>query len=462
MSNLQEPFDVQFRDGDGGQWRNLRGGDDCHVDEFGLGRFLGAAPSDLAADLFRIATSVYVIDRKVRRRTQSCPRRWGRPISVRLELAEPDFWRTDHARELLRDILHFIGDDDWEFEFRPLRDAERVSQSYLRFSDDQPPLVCLYSGGLDSTAGLHGRLTDAKPRQVMPITVRHQPRQRRGIERQFDTFKGLHPHAMFSPLFVKVAVKWGGKRRKEETSQRCRSFLFCAVGGVAALLAGSDTVEVYESGVGAINLPLTGGMVGSKATRGCHPAFLKMMSDLVGLVGGQRVTFTLPFGDQTKGQMVSRLGKGAERLARQSVSCAHYPLRERPHKQCGVCASCVFRRQAMAVAGIVESGETYKYDLFGTPADLALVPVKKKRFLNAFLGQAVKLNGLDGGDRLPDWVRRHIFGTGILGPDDDPSEILALLTRYRDEWRTVAGVAAARGLAWARGLSDPRPAVAAC
>ena len=52
-----------------------------------------------------------------------------------------------------------------------------------------------------------------------------------------------------------------------ERSRRCRSFLFAAVGAVAAAISEVTKVEVFESGIGAINLPLLAGMVGSRATR---------------------------------------------------------------------------------------------------------------------------------------------------------------------------------------------------
>src|SRR5205085_1134460 len=92
---------------------------------------------------------------------------------------------------------------------------------------------------------------------------------------------------------------------------------------------------------------------------------------------------------------------GLEDLARSTVSCVHYPLRESPHKQCGVCPACVFRRQAMFVGGIKEPPGTYKFDLFGPSLFVNGIPENRLEYLKAFLMQVVHLAPLDSQDELP-------------------------------------------------------------
>src|SRR5262249_46494804 len=205
----------------------------------------------------------------------------------------------------------------------------------------------------------------------------------------------------------KSAMMGGADRQKEERSQRCRPFLFAAVGGVVAAMQGAGSVEVFESGVGAINLPLMAGMVGSKATRSCHPEFLRLISRLVSLVAGQEIVFRLPLLGQTKAQMVRLMAdEGLQDLARLTGSCVHYPLRERPHKQCGVCPACIFRRQAMFVAGIEEPRNAYKFDLFGPARHVNRISEDLLKYLMAFLMQVVHLEALDTRDELPRRLRR--------------------------------------------------------
>jgi len=207
-------------------------------------------------------------------------------------------------------------------------------------------------------------------------------------------------------------------------------------------------VEVFESGVGAVNLPLLAGMVGSKATRGSHPHFFRLMSRLVSLAAGREIVFHLPFLEKTKGEVVGQLAAlGLQELARSTVSCVHYPLRERPHKQCGVCPACIFRRQAMLIGGIEEPG-VYKHDLFGPVHETNGIPEDGMDFLKAFLLQVANLGALKSGSPVPERVRRHLFATNLVSRDESMAPFLRLLSRYRDEWLSIAAEGMEREWAW--------------
>jgi 7-cyano-7-deazaguanine synthase in queuosine biosynthesis len=152
---------------------------------------------------------------------------------------------------------------------------------------------------------------------------------------------------------------------EEEISQRARSVVFIGVGGVVAWAAGASAVELYESGIGAINSPLLASMEGSQATRGTHPKHLALMSNLLSLASEREIRVTLPFVGMTKGEVTKCLS-GFPELARSTVSCAHYPIRKirgGGWKSCGFCPACIFRRVALHSAGIEESENRYEYDL---------------------------------------------------------------------------------------------------
>ena len=261
----------------------------------------------------------------------------------------------------------------------------------------------------------------------------------------------------FAPVIVKAAMTWTPQVLQEERSQRCRSFLFAAIGGVVAAMQGASSVEVFESGVGAINLPFMAGMVGSKATRSCHPEFLRRMSELLTLIAGREITYRLPFMDKTKGQMVKMLAdEGLKDVALSTVSCVHYPLREKPHKQCGVCPACIFRRQAMCVGGINEAGGTYKFDLFGAQKVVNEIPDRFLKYLKAFLMQVVHLAGLETQDELPGRFRRHLLGSRIIGQGESLGPVIELLRRYRAEWLAIAAEGVDRGWDWAKLLAPTK------
>jgi hypothetical protein len=285
---------------------------------------------------------------------------------------------------------------------------------------------------------------------VIPVTVWHQPNQRGSVEQQYRLLRKRYNGATIHPFIVKPAMIWDSELKgwKQEWSQRCRSFLFAAAGAVVAAMSGVAAVEVFESGVGAINLPLLAGMVGSRATRGSHPHFFRLMSRLVSFAAGRESGFHLPFMDRTKGQVVSQAaGLGLQELLRSTVSCVHYPLHERPRKQCGVCPACIFRRQAMAVAGIEENG-VYKHDLFDSDQENGQAQEDRLEYLRAFLLQVANLGPLQSGGPVPHRIRRHLFATNVVSTEESMVPYLHLFSRYRHEWLSIAAEGMERGWTW--------------
>jgi 7-cyano-7-deazaguanine synthase in queuosine biosynthesis len=455
MKALGPTYRVSFGSGDGLADERFSG-QHFRLDHRCLGDYFLTRPPQLLDDLLRISTSAYVIDRLVKRRRQGSGRSWPRHLRISIEVMEPDFWNSKQVYAALTDSLEFVSGDCWEIEFEKTSGGRPNEDSYLAYPDpfaSEQPLVCLYSGGLDSATGMALRIKDCPKRPVIPVTVWHQPRQRTLIRQQFQKIKDRYGVCL-SPVIVKAAMLWNSKVPQEEKSQRCRPFLFAAVGGVVAAMQNAASVDVFESGVGAINMPLMAGMVGSKATRSCHPEFLRLMSQLLTLVAGRDITYRLPFMDMTKGQMVKLLAnEGLENLAHSTVSCVHYPLREKPHKQCGVCPACIFRSQAMRVGGIKEPNGTYKFDLFGLQQVVNRIPDRFLKYLKAFLMQVMQLAPLDADNELPRRIRRHLLGSRILGHGESAGPMVEVLRRYRQEWLTIASEGIERGWDWAKLLA---------
>lgn len=409
--------------------------------------FLNPMPSQLI-DMLRIATAIYVTDRLVRRKREG--RYWSRTLGVDISVLNPEFWSTAKVRHALIDAIQFLSDDTWEFAFHRDERCPKCDVQRELWPVAADARVCLYSGGLDSAAGLAVWVATDSSRPVIPVTVWHQPIQRKLIHEQFKLLR-TQLQVEIEPIILKLALIGSPeiKQFREERSQRCRAFLFMAAGAAAAAMAGDSTVEIYESGIGAINLPLMSGMAGSKTTRSVHPRFLKRMSDFVSLVCDKPMAFELPFVAQTKGQIVSELvRRGLSELAHLSVSCVHHPLRDAKHKQCGICPACIFRRQAMMVAGIQESANTYKYDVFCSSRSANRIGRKQWKYFRAFLAQVDQLDDVEPGEPLPECFLRYLIGTGILSCDESTEPIARLLGTYRDEWRRIEVQAAARGFSW--------------
>ena len=128
-----------------------------------------------------------------------------------------------------------------------------------------------------------------------------------------------------------VAVPFGIRKPRgyrEEPSQRTRALVFLVLGIATALQAGTDTLWVYENGIGALNLPLNETQLGIDNYRGVHPRFLMLAQDFLSLALDQPMHIRNPFQFSTKAQMCKSLvGSGIAEAVSHTVSCDGFPQR---------------------------------------------------------------------------------------------------------------------------------------
>ena len=423
--------------------RQLRDQIDFRLDGDRVAEYLVGNLSVPRRDLLRIAMAIYTSDRLVRRSRDG---RSGRRVRLEIEVTDPGPWQS--RRDALDEILSRVSNDSWYFDFAKAP-ARQVPAALLEASDT--PVVCLYSGGLDSAGGLAARLSSGV-RSVITVTARHQPGQRRQILAQLELFRRRFG-ARITPLFVRTTLLRPPRISYQETSQRTRSLLFLALGAAAADVAGVPSVELYESGVGALNLPLMAGMIiGARTTRSCEPQFLELVGALASIGTPQAVTFSLPFIRSTKAEVVRSLKDcGLQEVVPLTNSCIHYPLRERGlAKQCGVCPACIGRRQALAGADVYDSATQYKYDIFDPRA---VIPLNDLQYLHANLFQVARLGELGDSAEPPSCFSRHLRSAGLAGTDQDLAYWTGLMHRYRNEWLTLVAACGSRNVPWARLLS---------
>ena len=429
---------------------DLVSGKDFDLDLSMFSDLLSGSLAPAFSDFLRISVSVYVADRLLRRRCKCHPGKNRRKVNLTVEVSDPSFWNNG-LLEKVSESLNFVSGDTWNLSVTKLNcSLAQERQLPLSFPLPSDARVCLYSGGLDSAAGLACQLNDAPNRMTIPVTVWHQGGQRGSIRRQLKLLADKFPSSEIKPFVVKANVFDSARTNgKEESSQRTRSLLFCAVGAAVATLVGVSVVEMYESGIGAINIPLLAGLTGAKTTRSSHPEFLRQMTEIVSLIAQRPIAFHLPFAKQTKAQVVSVLKSHClEDLAVATASCSSFPLREKYAKQCGYCSACIFRRQALLSAGISEPVGTYKVDLF--LSNHYLKYKKSTHYLKAFLIQQSELRKLKCGYDTPAFVLNHLHGTGVIQEGETSQGIVELLKRYCDEWDSVIADARRKGIAWTR------------
>ena len=431
------------------QWRDLVNGVNFRLDEDRIPEAWRGYFPPLLRDLARVGTAIHVADRLLRRPQRS--HGTGRQIDVRVDVASPEFW-TNHV-DLIARTLSVVSNDVWNLQFGA--GVAEPAQAGLFDEGDPMPLVCLYSGGLDSAGGLLNRLRDGV-RSVVAVTVCHQPGQRRRVLRQLDAFRRQY-HAQIIPIMVRTALRRAPLLKHQELSQRCRSFLFLAIGGAVAATVGASDVEIYESGVGVLNLPaMTGMLVGARATRSCHPELLRLMTELVTAAAGRRVAFSAPFVHHTKSEVVRVFAdESLQTIVPLTASCVHYPVRIRGSaKHCGLCFACIGRRQALFAASVDDPGSEYHRDIVDAQFDPTPTDLEN---LRADLFQIARLAEL-ASPALPRWFSRHLYGSHVAQPDDPAEPWCELMLRYRAEWLRWIEYGRKRRLEWAGLVNTPKAA----
>lgn len=410
-------------------------GCDCRIHTRALQQSIGRRLSERFQDLIDIALAIYVADRSTKRYCRFAD--GARSLELKIGVRDKAFWSGREARLALQRCLEFLTGDDWSIRFskrEPRLDSNEFQRSLFvgELQSGSAPLVCLYSGGLDSAAGLALRCRDACAGRYVPVTVWHQSQQRNNVQSQFSVLRKTYG-CEIDPVIVKVAMTSPSKLDREETSQRARAVLFYAVGAAVADAVGSHVIEVFESGVGAANVPFMAGMVGWRTTRGAHPEYMRLAGALASLVADRDITFTLPFVGKTKAEVVRAAAvEGLTELLHLTNSCVRFPLHQAGPKSCGICPGCILRRQAFASAGVDDPPGAYQHDIIAA-SDNGILSRDARAPLNAILLQAIQMAALNSAESPPNWLRNHLIGT-LVADEASVPDWLGLFGRYGREW----------------------------
>jgi len=334
-----------------------------------ISRRMVANVPDLLTDLLEIATYVLCADEAVSRGGETRRRLgadWRRRYRLVVPVRVPDHWASTGVTDALTDLLTFLSEDEFSFEFvRGTRSPP--FQSYLDLSKDESAVfaadeVVLFSGGMDSLAGAVEELRSHHCRVAL---VSHQSstkisdRQRHIASELSNRFPGMALH-------VPVRITKNRELPTLEYTQRTRSFLFAALAAAVASMMGRQRIRFYENGVVSYNLPIAGQVIGAQATRTTHPRVIRNLARFVSVLLGEDFSVENPFSWKTKSE-VARLiaASGHADLVRHSVSCSRVRSMTTLHPHCGTCFQCLDRRFAAldACLGDDDPAEMYRTDL---------------------------------------------------------------------------------------------------
>jgi 7-cyano-7-deazaguanine synthase in queuosine biosynthesis len=408
---------------------------------------------DLLIDLVEIASYVFSADQATSRGGASQSQMgsdWRRSFRFVIPVRNPDHWNSGTVVDSLRDMLSFLSDDNYCFEF--VRSSTPVSfEAYLEFSADKTTSfraseVVLLSGGLDSLAGVIEELSEGVD-TIALVSHRSSPKI---FDRQKQLVSDIRQRFPKRVLHIPVLVTRREQLRIPEHTQRSRSFLYAALACVVARLFEITKVRFFENGVVSVNLPIAQQVVGARATRTTHPLAMEYFREFFSAALGRPIDLQNPFIWQTKADVVRSLVKrNCGSLIRNTISCTRTYNVTKLHTHCGCCSQCIDRRFAVLAADADQHDpvEMYKTELLtgerNDPNDQTMA--------EAYVRTALELRQMGdfaffanfGGE-----ASRVCAGYPALKTDDVARLVLDLHQRHgHDVWRVLNNAIAAHSTA---------------
>ena len=429
------------------------------IDEDHLVRaFLQTLPTKVA-DLLDVALAIYAADRRSRRDFKGA-NTGQRQITLKVGVRNPGLWNDLSIARRLQEFLYWQSEDVWSFQFVGSQVTPEFAEKnpfLFQLPPERPITVSLFSGGLDSLAGLAAHSLEKQSCTHILVSgyTHYRLAERQRLQFEHIQHSNLGRDLLSAkPTVLHVPAHFGIHKLKgtqEEKGQRTRGLVFLALGAAAALQAGVDTLWVYENGIGALNLPLNESQLGVDNYRGVHPRSLMMAECLFELVLEQPFRIRNPFLFHTKAEMCKSLKRaGLADTVQHTVSCDSFPLRL-PGKpsQCGYCTSCLLRRQALFVAGHEEQdpGHMYLHDVLTRREE---VDPKKLFEIEIMKEQVYKLARCLDTDEpwnsltisFPELFRTHaeLVERYNLNADETRARFVQLYRTYVQEWKSLPGI----------------------
>jgi Queuosine biosynthesis protein QueC len=223
------------------------------------------------------------------------------------------------------------------------------------------PRQTLFSGGIDSLSGAVDVLSAGA--SVALVSHRSSPKIYGHQKQLVAALKQRFPKRL---MHIPVLVTRQQPLTVQEHTQRSRSFLYAALACGIARLLGTTHIRFFENGVVSINLPISGQVVGARATRTTHPLVLKRFREFFSAAVSKPLEVENPFIWKTKADVTrSIVEHGCGPLMKHTVSCTRSRDITRSHTHCGCCSQCLDRRFAVLAANAADHDpvEMYKVEL---------------------------------------------------------------------------------------------------
>lgn len=323
---------------------------------------------NLAFDLIRISTYVYIADCKTLRGglKDAYDEKWNLNLNFYIPVIEPDFWNRADVKKLLSTSFNFAVGHNYTFNF--VEWEEKDKQLFLDlFTDDLNPIdvdcISMFSGGLDSLYSTTLLLEENRK----PLLLSH-----RSTNKLVKFRNELHQYLQTD--YSKNISKWeilinNQNGKAVEFTQRSRSIVYACLGSAFARCLNLKDVYLSDNGIVTFNLRSTAQNVGTLNTRSTNPKLISYVNQLNKLIWEenapqiQNKLLWFTKADVIKG--LKDLNKSY--MLSSSTSCVSTKNLSKANPYCGICSQCIDRRFSVEWAQISkdeEPREHYKVDIF--------------------------------------------------------------------------------------------------
>ena len=319
---------------------------------------------DLVMDLLELAAYVYSADCATSRggpMMRAMGADWRRRFRFVIPVRNPGLWSSSPVIDALTDTLGFLTEDEYQFEFEKHRGAPEA-QEYLELGSltpgFDPDAVVLFSGGLDSLAGVVELVLGHNKKAALVShhsSTKVAARQRRLVATLRKVAPGMLQH--FPVLLQKQ------QSLTKDYTFRSRSFVFASLAAAISHMLGKQRILMCENGIVSINLPIARQLVGARSSRTTHPKALACFGLLFeALFEKDPPRVENPLFWRTKAEVVQLIGNhGCSHLIDPTVSCSHVHEITTKQPHCGECSQCVDRRFGVLGAGLEEHDPEARY-----------------------------------------------------------------------------------------------------
>ena len=378
-------------------------------------------------DLLEIAAYVYAADRLIfRGETDSLNNEsWGRSFSFHIPVRDYDFWNNDNIKKALSSALLFMmGDRNFDFKFEKYKSDPILSmrQPYL-FTDEYVTLeesentdIILFSGGLDSLAGVIEYLNKNPLKCVCLVThnannstIRTSRKLVEYLQNKYG--KNRIKHYQFTCHLMNLT------KSREET-QRSRMFLFSAIAFSISHCYKKNNFIVYENGITSMNILKQADVFNARASRTTHPKTVGLLKVFYSFLN-KNIIIETPLFWKTKTDIIKVfINYKEENIITSSVSCSK--TREKPvsYSHCGCCSQCIERRIAIYSENLDDVFDNYATDFindnmdnetkqrlynllhFASMKEIENVSIFEEKYFNEILDIIPYINGTNPEDKV--------------------------------------------------------------